>query len=77
MQILYVEQPHEFQVGLGESFAKLGGQTVRQRSDDLFSIGRPVFAALFLLDDAPADLEVRVDLNQVHAARHGAVRPDD
>jgi hypothetical protein len=62
---------------MGEPSAELGGQPQCQRLSDLFPISRPVLAALFLLDDAPADLEVGVDLHQVHTSRHGSARPGD
>src|ERR1022692_3512455 len=62
---------------MGEPSAEFTGQTGCQLSDDLFSVSCPVFAAQFLLNNAPADLKVGVDLNQVHAPRHGGARPGD
>src|ERR1017187_3240962 len=75
MLVLQVEEPHQFKVGVGEPFAELAGQPVRQCPDDLFSVGGPVLTAQFFLDDAPANLKIGVDLNQVHTARPGGGRP--
>src|ERR1019366_8700105 len=69
--------PHGPKVREGEPSAEFARQPVGQFSDNLFPIGGPILAALLFLDDAAADLEVRVDLNQVHAAGDGGARPGD
>src|ERR1019366_3279673 len=71
------EEPHQLKVSVGEPFAGLARQPVCQFSNDLFSIGSPVLTAQLLLDDAPADLKIGVDLDQVHAAGHSGARPGD
>src|ERR1017187_8157966 len=77
MRVLQVEEPHQLKVGVGKPSTEFARQPVRQCFDNLFSIGGPVFAAQFLLDNAPANLEVGMDLNQIHAARHGGARSGD
>src|ERR1017187_9100035 len=62
---------------MGEPSAEFARQPAGQFSDYLFSIGGPILTTQLLLDDAPADLKIRVDLNQIHAARHRGARPGD
>src|SRR5260370_40845981 len=77
MLIFQVEEPHQFEIGIGKPFAKLACQPFCQYLDDGFSISGPVFATLFLFDDAPANFKVGMDLNEVHATRHGSASPDN
>src|ERR1035437_5731545 len=77
MRVLQVEEPHQLKVGVGKPSTEFARQPVRQCFDDLFAIDSTVLAAQFLLDNAPANLEVGMDLNQIHAARHGGARPGD
>jgi len=77
MLVLQIELSHGFEIGKRKPFAKLIREPLRQCLDDLFPISGPILTALFLLDDAPANLKVGVNLNQVHATGHVCARPGD
>jgi hypothetical protein len=62
---------------MGEAPAEFIRQPVRQCSDDLLSVSCSIFPPLLLLHNPPPNLEIRVNLNQVHAPRHRSARPGD
>jgi hypothetical protein len=58
---------HIFKIASGKAITELACQSCSQIQQDFFSILCAIRALLFLLDDAPANLIVRIDLQQVDA----------
>jgi hypothetical protein len=63
-----IELSHVLKIADGKAATELAGQSGSQVSDEFLAILSAVGSLLLLLEDAAANLVVRIDLKQVNAA---------